>query len=105
MCQKWRCTNEREATTFIGTIGPLLWEKFLPVKDSRQTSTSPFADENFPICGRCNITCAAGDSTSEAISYTEASILTACQSGQIPFTHLILLYVDTVKIILALHTS
>ena len=37
---KWRRTNERvvfEATMFTGTFGPLLWEKFFPVRDSRQT--------------------------------------------------------------------
>ena len=38
--EKWRLPSELatlEAITFTGTFGPLLWEKFHPVKGSQQT--------------------------------------------------------------------
>ena len=74
MCKKWIRTSELaafEAITFTGTFGPLLWEKFYPVRGSQQTveidtlvkkfralnfrglgqQRNFFNNENFPIYG------------------------------------------------------
>ena len=70
MCKKWIRTSELaafEAITFTGTFGPLLWEKFYPVRGSQQYSLLKkfralnfrglgqqrkfFNNETFPIYG------------------------------------------------------